>query len=265
MQMQLQYHSDVDVSKEVKHYDSSAFVDGVPKFRSFDRMWNWYNRKNRETKKRLNKGKRLPVDAERWILENGDPEIIKKYANACNTRLPIEFEDILFSEENIDNYGISYLQLSNMWFDRDNDNKTRIVAYEDRFRANPKRLFAYAKYLKKRLPEDWEGDLAGDPHVCSKYAYQFLNGRLPEVLHNFMLLANMGDFQEQRIYYSDRGRVLDVREEWQLNYSGPKSYFDFIKDQREGLADKIRHYLKSYKMEENKTIAEFLHELDFGT
>lgn len=261
----MQYHSDVDVSKDVQHYDSSVFVDGVPKFRSFDRMWSWYNRKNRETRRRTNLGKRLPAMTEKWILSSDNPSVIYKYANSCRSRLPIEFEDVFFNEENIDCWGIKYLQAINNWQDRSSSNKAVIEAYEGRFRENPKRLLEYAKYLRKRLPEDWEGDLAGDPYVCSKYAYQFLNGRLPEVLHNFMLLANMGDFQEQRMMYSDRGRVLDVREEWLLNYCGPKSYFDFIKDQREGLADKIRHYLKSYKMEENKTIAEFLHELDFGT
>ena len=140
----------------------------------------------------------------------------------------------------------------------------QVNLYQDRFREKPQRLYEYARYLGTRLPEDWENDLAGDPYVCSKYAYQFLNGRLPENLHNFMLLANMGDYSERRVYYSERARVIDVKENFEFNYCGAKSYFDFIKFQREDLAHKIRHYLDCYGMDSSKTIHDFLHELDFG-
>ena len=42
------------------------------------------------------------------------------------------------------------------------------------------------------------------------------------------------------------------------------NYFDFIKFQRENLKEKISHYVKSYEMDKSASIAEFLHELEFG-
>ena len=258
--MLLNYHSDVDQSK-VKHYDADNFSDGIPKFRSFNRMWNWYNRKSRSARKRTNLGKRLDSKTERWILEGSVQHIIK-YAHACETRLPIEFEDVIFNEENIENYGIPYLK--NRIYLEDGGERRGIPAYEERFRSNPRLLLNYAKYLQVRLPEDWESSFIGDPRVCCEYAHGFLNGRLPEQLHNYMYMAQLSDDKDRRLMYQDRGRTIQVQEVFEFNCSGSKTYFDFIKFQRENLKEKISHYVKSYEMDKSASIAEFLHELEFG-
>lgn len=260
-QMLLNYHSDVDQSK-VNHYDADKFLDGIPKFRSFDRMWNWYNRKNRSIRKRTNLGKRLDSKTERWILENGSVHHIIKYADVCETRLPIEFEDVIFNEENIELHGISYLK--NRIFHIEGGERKGIPAYEQRFRTNPRLLLNYAKYLKTRLPEDWEPSLIGDARVCCEYAYGFLNGRLPEQLHNYMYMAQLSDEKDRRLMYQDRSRTIEVKEVFDFHMAGSNTYFDFIKFQRENLKEKISHYVKSYEMDENVSIAEFLHELEFG-
>jgi len=262
MQTILKYHSDVDLSKDVKHFDASAFSDSVPKFRSFARMWQWYRRKSRSSKKRENWGKRLPEQAEQFLLEKANAEIICTYSSICQTRLPIEFEDIIFNETNIENYGIRYLKSINQW--STNEDRVVIPAYENNFRSKPNLLLKYARYLGTRLPADWELDLSGDPYACFEYAYCFLNGRLPESLHNFMYAAQIGGYEERYIGYEKRRRVVEVPESFTFARSGPQTYFNFIKFQRKFLADHMRHYLQSYEMDENRTIAEFLHELDFG-
>lgn len=64
-------------------------------------------------------------------------------------------------------------------------------AEKKRLRGRPYYAALYAiNKIKGRLPEDMEAVLASDPDACLLYAEKVVGGRLPDHLHNALLLGN---------------------------------------------------------------------------
>lgn len=63
-------------------------------------------------------------------------------------------------------------------------------AEKRRMRLKPYYAVLYSiNKIKGRLPEDLEAGLASDPEACLLYAERVVGGRLPDHLHNALLLG----------------------------------------------------------------------------
>lgn len=212
----------------------------VPKFRGADRAWKFLKKHG---------FRRLPARSELAFLDDLNKAI--DYANRIRSRLPEIFEVEIKKDP-----AVTWKYISEVILERCEE-------FEETLSKSPAHLVLYAKdILRGHLPEHLEVCLAGDPHSCFEYSWQILDGRLPEILHNFMFCANM-DSSVGRKYRGYKSK-LSGYEEFAPDYSSPQIYFEFIKYQRKNLHRQIVHYQKIYGIDKTKSVAEFLHELEYG-
>jgi len=213
----------------------------VPKFRDASRAWKFLKKHGFY---------RLPEKTELVFLK--DLSLAIDYAVRVGTRLPVVFETELKKHPQL-----SYDYISRVI-------QAPLEEFEETISKVPSLLVKYShEILEAPLPEHLENCLAGDPYNCFEYAWQVLDGRLPETLHNYMFCANM-DNNFGRRYRGGYHTKLKGAEEYSPDYVSPETYFEFIKWQRKNLHRQIQHYQKIYGVESKQTVGEFLHELEHG-
>ena len=213
----------------------------VPKFRDAGRAWKFMKKHG---------FRRLPANVELVFLK--DLKVGIDYAQRIRSRLPAVFENEIKKDSQL-----SWEYVSRVI-------QAPIEDFEESLSKRPALLVQYAKEIVEGpLPEHLEVCLAGDPHSCFEYAWQILDGRLPETLHNFMFCANMDKDTYSRRYRGYKTKLKEA-EEYAPDYSTPETYFEFIKWQRKNLHRQISHYQKIYGIDSEKSVGEFLHELEYG-
>lgn len=223
-------------------YDATDWLGvHIPKFRDAERAWKFLKKHG---------FKRLPERSELAFLK--DLKLAIDYSRRIHSRLPVIFETEIKKDPDLTFEYIGVLGAP-------------VEEFEESLSKKPSLLVRYSReILSGPLPEHLENCLAGDPYSCFEYAWQILDGRLPETLHNFMFCANMDTNNFGRRYRGGYQRKLNDAEEYNPDYVSPQVYFEFIKWQRKNLHRQIQHYQKIYGVDNEKSVGEFLYELENG-
>lgn len=195
--------------------------------------------------------RRLPADRERVFLK--DLHFAYDYARKVRSRLIIDLEVAILSGKDL-NLAFNYIK---------DIIEEPVPGWVHIFKQSPEYLVRYAReILRGPLPAEYEECLIGDFASCFEYAWQVYDGRLPDNLHNYMLVHSMSNSPQTK--YRGHKTKLPSFVDFDPARIDSKTYVNFIEWQRKNLHRLVVHYAKMYEVDVSKPINELLWELEHG-